>query len=157
MKQIRKDLKPFDMAKVHEFRKLMRNMYWDNGPNKIFWDELECILKCKPKNYEWERMENDDIVLGKVWSQPIGEFYHKHTVHTFSYLYVESQGLAIAEHGPHEKLIHGGKQVAKVKEWYIFPDGRMELCKKDCTHKLVNDYGGPIYVISLKISSSATI
>lgn len=154
MTQVRKDLKPFDMARLNEFRKLMSDKYGGEGPNKSFWDELECILKCNPKSYEWERMVNNEMVLGEVWSQPIGEFYYKNTVHRFSYLYVESQGLAISEHG-HEEPFHDGKQIIKVWEWYIFPDGKMELCKKDCTHKLVNDYGKPIYVISLKICSNA--
>ena len=100
-------------------------------------------------------MENDDVVLGEVWSQPIGEFYYKNTVHRFAYLYVESQGLAIADHG-HEEPVHGGEQVRKIKEWYVFPDGRMELCRKDCKHRLVNNYGKPIYVLSVKIGSNGT-
>ena len=160
MRQVRKDLKPFDMARLNEFRKLMSDMYWGEGPNKSFWDELERVLKCNPKSYEWSRMVNDEVVLGEVWCQHIGEFWHMNTVHIFSYLYVESQGLAIAEHGQehgHEEPFHNGKQVIKASEWYIFPDGKMELCKKDCTHKLVNEYGEPIYVISLKICSNAII
>lgn len=156
MRQTRKDLKPFDVARLNEFRKLMSDMYWGEGPNKSFWDELECILRCNPKSYEWERMINDEVVLGEVWSQPIGEFYYPNTVHRFTYLYVGSQGLAIAEHGPHEEPFHDGKQIIKVKEWYIFPDGTMKLCPKDGTHQLINDYDTPIYVISLKISSNAT-
>ena len=155
MKQTRKDLKPFDMARLNEFRKLMSDKYWGQGPNKSFWDELENILHVTPTSDEWERMDNDEVVLGEVWSQPIGEFYYQHTVHRFAYLYVESQGLVIDEHG-HEEPFHARKQIKKVREWYIFPDGTMELCKKGCTHKLVNNYGTPIYVLSLKISSNAT-
>ncbi len=155
MKQERKDLKPFGLGRLKEIRKIMKERYCGNGPNASFWDELESILYHKPKSYEWERMENDEIVLGEVWSQPIGEFHYKHTVHQFTYLYVESQGLVIADHG-HEEPFHGGKQIKKIREWYIFPDGRIELCRKDETHKLVNNYGKPIYVISLKVSSNAT-
>ena len=154
MKRTRKDLKPFDKNQLNEIRKIMRNKHWTEGPNKSFWDELECILNCSQKSYEWEQIERDDTVLGEVWSQPIGKFYHKHTVHEFTYLYVESQGVVIAQHG-HEEPFHDGKQTKKIREWYIFPDGTMELCKKGCTHHLVNNTGKPIYVISLKIGSNA--
>lgn len=156
MKQTRKDLKPFDMASLEEIRKLRGEMY-SGGDNRLFWDELETILKRADysQSDEWERMDNDEVVLGEVWSQPIGEFYYKNTVHKFAYLYVESQGLAIADHG-HEEPVHGGKQIRKIKEWYVFPDGRMELCRKDCKHRLVNNYHRPIYVLSVKIGSNGT-
>ena len=68
---------------------------------------------------------------------------------------MESQGLAIARHG-HEELVHGGKQIRKIKEWYIFPDGKMSFCGKDETHELVNIYGKPIYVLSINVSSNGT-
>lgn len=156
MKQTRKDLKPFDMASLEEIKKIRGEMYC-GGDNRLFWDELESILKSAnySQSNEWERMNNDDVVLGEVWSQPIGEFNYKNTVHRFAYLYVESQGLAIAKHG-HEEPVHGGKQVRKIKEWYVFPDGRMELCRKDRKHKLVNNYRKPIYVLSVKIGSNGT-
>ena len=156
MKQQRNDLQPFTLERLDEIRKLREEMYC-GGDNRLFWDELESILKRDDYSHSdvWERMENDDVVLGEVWSQPIGDFYYKNTVHKFAYLYVESQGLAIAEHG-HEEQVHGGEQIRKIKEWYIFPNGRMELCRKDCTHKLVNNYKKPIYVLSLKISSNGT-
>ena len=156
MKQQRNDLQPFDMARLEEIRKLRGEMYC-GGNNRLFWDELESVLSSEnySQSNEWERMDNDDVVLGEVWSQPIGEFYYKNTIHRFAYLYVVSQGLAIAEHG-HEEPVHNGEQIRKIKEWYIFPDGRMELCRKDHTHKLVNNYGKPIYVLSLKISSNGT-
>ncbi len=154
-KQTRKDLKPFDIIRLNELRHLMREKHnYCEGPNKSFWDELECILRCNPKSYEWERMPKDEVVFGDVWSQPIGEFYHEHTVHRFTYLYVDSQGLVIGIHG-HEEPFHNGKQILRASEWYIFPDGTMELCKRGCTHQLVNNYGHPIYVISLKNSSNA--
>lgn len=155
MRQIRKDLKPFDMACLSELRRLRQNIFWGFGPNKSFWDELECILHTNSKSYEWERMENDEVVQGQIWKQLIGEFYYKHTVHRFEYLYVESCGLAIAEHG-HEEPWHDGKQIRKKKEWYIFHDGTMRMCKKGYTHKLINSCDKPIYVISLTISSRAT-
>lgn len=153
MKQQRKDLRPFNMARLKEIRKV-RGRRRDSFQS--IWDELEMVLKCKhPKSNEWERMDNDDVVLGEVWSQHIGEFYYKHTVHRFTYLYVESQGLAIGKHG-HNEPANGGKQVRKVKEWYIFPDGKIYFCVKDELHKLVNNYGHPIYVLSVKISSNGT-
>ena len=155
MKEQRTDLKPFDLARLEEIRELRRGMYRRGGPNKRFWDELETVLKREDhKNDEWQQMEND-FVRGEVWSQSIGEFQYKHTVHKFSYLYVETQGLAIDEHG-HEEPVNGGKQVKKVKEWYIFPDGKMVFCDKDKMHSLVNDYGKPIYVLSVKVSSNST-
>ena len=134
MKQQRKDLQPFDMNRLEEIRKLRSEMYC-GGNNKLFWDELEAVITSESytQSDEWERMDNDDVVLGEVWSQPIGEFYYKNTVHRFAYLYVESQGWA---------------------EWYVFPDGRMELCRKYLTHKLVNNFGKPIYVLSIKIGSN---
>ena len=51
-------------------------------------------------------------------------------------------------HG-HEELANGGKQKRKIKEWYVFPDGRVEVCDKGQLHRLVNDYGMPIYVLSV--------
>lgn len=154
MEQRQNDLQllPFNRARLKEIRRLRG----ENDPFKSFWDELEIVLKCKhPKSNEWERMENDDVVLGEVWSQTIGEFYYKHTVHKFSYLYVKSQGLAIDYHG-HSEPANDGKQTRKIKEWYFFPDGKMYYCGKDGQHKLYNKYGEPIYVLSVKISSNGT-
>lgn len=162
MKQQRNDLQPFDMARLNEIRKLRSEMYC-GGDNKLFWDELEAIITSEgyaPSN-EWERMDNDDVVLGNVWSQPIGEFYYKHTVHRFAYLYVESQGLVIGEHG-HSEPIHvyeSGYEITmyrQLAEWYVFPNGSMELCRKYLTHKLVNNFGKPIYVLSIKIGSNGS-
>ena len=148
----RKVLHQFNAKRLKEIRKL-RGTY---DAFQSFWDELETVLKCKhPKSNEWERMDNDDVVLGEVWSQNIGEFYYKHTVHRFSYLYVESDGLAIAEHG-HEEPVNNGNQRRKVKEWYIFPDGTISPCGKDEKHRLFNNYGKPIYVLSVKISGNGT-
>lgn len=156
MKQQRKDLQPFDMARLEEIRKLRSEMYC-GGDNRLFWDELEAIITSKgySQSDEWERMDNDEVVLGEVWSQPIGEFYYNNTVHRFAYLYVESQGLAIGEHG-HSEPVHNGEQYRQIKEWYVFPDGRMELCRKYHTHKLMNNFGKPIYVLSIKIGSNGT-
>ncbi len=151
--QWRSGLKSFNMACLEGIREVMRKLYCGKGPNENFWNELECVLKCNPKNREWKRMEGENI-LGEVWIQDIGAFYHKHTVHRFSYLYVQSQGLAVAEHG-HEELFHDGKQVKKLSEWYIFPDGRIEFCRRGETHKLVNNYTEPIYVLSIKVGSNA--
>ena len=149
----RKDLRPFDMKRLNELRKLRKgNIWWysDNGKNSSFFNELECVLKCNPKSYFWTKKDNDKIVLGDVWSQPIGKYYHKHTVHVFEYMYIGSQGIVIDFHS-HQEVIHGGKQIAKITEFYIFDDGTMYVCPKDQEHALINTYGRPIYIISLKI------
>lgn len=155
MKQQRKDLQSFNMERLKEIRKLRSKMYC-GGDNKLFWDELEAIITSEDyaQSEEWERMDNDDVVIGEVWSQPIGEFYYKHNVHKFAYLYIESQGLAIREHG-HSELVHNGERYRReFTEWYVFPDGSMELCRKYFTHSLKNNFGKPIYVLSIKIGSN---
>lgn len=156
MQQRRKDLQQFDMNCLNEIRRLRKGdkCYFSAGANSSFWDELESILK-NPENIcnVWERKPNDDVVLGEVWYQKVGEYHYKHTVHVFEYMYVESEGLVIDQHG-HNQRIHGGKQVRKTREFYIFPDGRIEMCGKDCKHRLINNYGKPIYVLSLKICSN---
>ncbi len=145
--QLRKDLQSFDMRRLNEIRKARKGnkCYLSAGANSSFWDELECILKCNPKNHVWTRKENDEVVLGEVWCQRVGEYYYKHTVHVFEYMYVASEDLVIDWHG-HDK---------KIREFYIFPDGKIKMCGKDCKHRLINDYGKPIYVLSLKICSNA--
>jgi len=154
MGQQQNDLRPmpFNKARLKEIRRLTGKC----DAFQSFWDELEIVLKCRhPKSNEWERMKNDDVVLGEVWRQPIGEFYYKHTVHKFSYLYVKSQGLAIGGHG-HNEPANGGKQTRKIKEWYVFPDGSIYFCGKDEYYQLYNKYDKPIYVLSVKISSNGT-
>lgn len=149
-----KNLKSFDMESLEEIRDVRRKMMRGGGDNWKFWDEIEAILTRKgytPK--PWKRMENDNIVLGNVWNYDIGEFFYKHKVHRFNYLYTTSDGIVIAEHGPHEELVHAGKHIKKIEEWYVYPDGRMELCKKGCKHSLINNFGYPIYVVSIKITS----
>lgn len=156
MEALRKDLQPFDMKRLNEIRKLRReDSYFSTGAYSSFWDELECILKCNSKSHIWARKDNDDTVLGEVWYQRVGEFYYKYTVHKFEYMYVESEDLVINWHG-HNEQIHGGKQVKKTREFYIFPDGSIEMCGKDCKHRLINDFGKPIYVLSLKICSNGS-
>ena len=86
---------------------------------------------------------------------PIGQFYYKHTVHEFSYLFVASKGLAIRMHG-HDKPANRGKQIRKVREYYIFPDGTIYFCRKGQKHQLFNKYDHPIYVLSIKIYSNGT-
>ena len=156
MREQRSDLKSFDMAQLQMLRELRNNMYC-GGDNRLFFDELEDIIKRTDYNFPpvWERMVNNDIILGEVWSQPIGYFRYKNTVHKYEYLYIASTGLVIAEHG-HEKILDrcGNQQVRKIKEWYIFPNGDMKLCKKDHTHRLIH-HGSPMYVISLKIWNHA--
>ncbi len=141
---------PFNMARLSEIRKT-------RGKHDVFqpfWDELEIILKCKnPRINEWDKMENDDVVLGEVWAQTIGEIYYRHTVHKFSYLYVKTNGLAIGKHGHYEPA-NGGKQIRKFKEWYVFPDGSIHFCGKDKEHQLFNSENSPIYVLSVKVGSN---
>ena len=48
------------------------------------------------------------------------------------------------------------KQIRKIKEWYVFPDGTIELCRKDEKHSLVNNFGKPIFVLSIKSYSNGT-
>lgn len=146
------DLRPFNMARLREIQKARGK----NDSCQLFWDELAIVLKCKhPKINEWQRMENDDIVIGEVWSQPIGELYYKHTVHKFSYLCVASEGLAIRMHG-HDEPANCGKQIRRVKEWYVFPDGMIHFCGKGQKHQLFNKNDHPIYVLSIKICSNGT-
>lgn len=157
MIQTRNDLQTFNMACLRKIRKIRRKKYLFSDPYELFWNELEAILRTKhpSQRSEWEKLENNQVILGEVWSQPIGEFYYNHTVHKFTYLYIGSEDLAIAEHG-HEEPANNGKQVKKIKEWYVFPDGTMSMCAKDEKHKLFNHYGEPIYVLSVKISSKGT-
>ena len=155
----RNDLKPFNMANLNEIRaeRAKKRYAYIQDVYEPFWNELEAILKTSPssKKDEWVKLANDDVVLGEVWRQDIGEFYYNHTVHRFSYLYVESQGLVIDKHG-HEEPANNGKQVRQIKEWYFFTDGSMQVCKKDEKHKLINDFGEPIYVLSVRICSNGT-
>ena len=57
MKQTREDLKPFDMASLEEIKKIRGEMYC-GGDNRLFWDELESILKSAnySQSNEWERI-----------------------------------------------------------------------------------------------------
>lgn len=157
MKKHRKDLQPFNMTRLNEIRELRTSnrRYLTKGENSTFWDELECILKCNPKSDVWEKKEKDNVVVGEIWCQRIGDFYYKHTVHQYEYMYVGTERLAADFHG-NEILVHKGKQVKKVREFYIFPDGKIEMCGKNEKHRLVNNYGKPIYVISLKIMRNGT-
>lgn len=155
MKEIRKDLKAFSLTQLNKIRELIsQRNYGFDGPDKWLFDELECVLHCNQKSFEWERMEGD-MILGEVWRQRIGEYYHKHSVHRFEYMYVKDCLKVIDEHGPHREPVHRGSQYKKVREFYIFPDGTVKLCRKDETHYLFNPYGEPIYVISVKIGSKS--
>lgn len=147
----------FNLERLAELRKVRREnerSYWLEDPYSCFWNELEFLLGLKKEIGSWEKLEGEDI-KGDVWTQKIGDFYHKRMVHRFSCLYVESQGEVIAEHG-HEEPANGGKQRRKIKEWYVFPDGTTEVCNKDQKHKLVNNFGKPIYVLSIKVCRNGT-
>lgn len=156
MGEQRTDLKSFGMAQLQSLRELRSSMYC-GGNNRLFFDELEDIITRADYNPDiaWKRMENNDIILGEVWTQPIGYFRYKNTVHKYEYLYIASTGHVIAEHG-HEKAVErcSCQQIRKIKEWYIFSNGYMSLCRKGETHGL-NHRGKPMYVISLKIWNHA--
>ena len=134
-------LSKFNTIKLNRLKNLI-------GPFNYFWDELEDVLKYKNNN--WKKLKND-IVVSEVWEQYIGQVFYKHTVHKFSYLYIENPGLAIKMHG-HKEPANYGKQIRKIKEWYIFPDGTVEFCGKDEEHQLFNKFDHPIYVLSIKVS-----
>lgn len=87
----RTDLKSFDIAQLQILCKLRSNMYC-GGNNRFFFDELEDIITRADynPNIAWERMENNDIILGEVWALPIGYFRYKNTVHKYEYLYIAS-------------------------------------------------------------------
>lgn len=127
--------------------------YWIGSPMDCFWEEIEAILRTT-KTSSWEKLRGPHI-KGNVWQQDIGEYRHKHTVHQFAWIYTADPGEVIGEHG-HEKPANRGKQVRKFKEWYIFPDGTIRVCSKGETHRLVNNYGGPINVLSIKVGSNST-
>ena len=157
MRRVRKDLEPLDMARIREYRYEMSKKYRGRGPNTSFWDEIEHLIKRRCKWYDWEKMENNNTVLGEVWSQPIGTFYYKKVQHRYTYMHIESNDLVIAKHGPHQELRYDEDdgQIISFSEWYIFPDCHMEFCPKNGMHELVNPYGHPFYLISLKIGSKA--
>ena len=167
MKEQRTDLKSFDMAQLQTLRKLRSNMYC-GGNNRLFFDELEDIITREDynPNSTWERMKNDDIISGEVWTQLIGYYRYKNTVHKYEYIYLLPRNVTfideyghekimercdISEHG-HEEIVErcGCQQIRKIKEWYIFPNGIMRLCRKGQTHHLYH-HGKPMYLISLKI------
>ena len=68
MREQRTDLKSFDITQLQTLRKLRSNMYC-GGNNRLFFDELEDIIKRTDynPNTAWERLENNSIVLGEVW------------------------------------------------------------------------------------------
>ncbi len=153
-------LKQFDMEALKTTRKTVFKRYKESGcycGTYSFWRELEQIIRSKSESYEWIKKPKDMIVLGDVWEYQIGTFNYKHRLHRFAYLYAEydeNQEMVIADHG-HKELCNKGTQIKKVKEWYIFPDGRVEYCRKDAMHHLVNNYHEPIYVLSIKSMSNA--
>ncbi len=151
------DLRHFDMECLNGIRKVLEDRHHGRIPNRHFLNELESILSMVTVSGEWVKKPKEGIVKGDVWECPIGSFSYNHTVHIFTYLYAEydpNQEVVIDFHG-HTEEIHGGKQVKKIKEWYFFPNGEVKSCDKDERHQLINDYGKPIYVISVKVMSHA--
>lgn len=153
----RKDLKPFDKNRLKELCALKKSNThsFDIGENSSFFHELDSILQYNPKSSLWFKKEKNKVILGDVWFQAIGKYYHRHTVHVYEYMYIDSPGLVIDFHS-HEKITHNGKQIIKITEFYIFEDGKVYMCPKDQQHALINTYGKSIYVISLKIDRNAT-
>lgn len=147
----RTDLKPFDKMRLMEIRELRSKMA-GGGKYSIFLDELKNILEFNPPSEEWEQMEYNGIVLGEIWRQSIGEFRYKRRLHKFEYLYVP-EGLVMSKHR-HHKLVNKGNQLMYVKEWTIFPDGKIEMCDKQKVHVLMNHYKVPIYVVCIQAMSN---
>lgn len=151
MTETTKRKRKFTEKDLNSIREKTMEPYWLGSPMDCFWEEIRAILRItKPSS--WKKLKGKDI-KGNVWQQTIGEYCHKHTVHRFTWLYVNSTGEVISEHG-HEEPANGGKQTRRFKEWYIFPDGIIRICDKGETHSLFNNYGEPIYVLSIKVGSN---
>ncbi len=150
-----------DLASIRE--KTMKP-YWLESPLDCFWKEIKAILRTTEKPNSWKKLKGKDI-HGDVWQQKIGQYMHHHTVHRFAWLYVESTGEVIGEHG-HEEPVNisketkgkktKSKQTKRFKEWYVFPDGTIAICPRGETHKLINSFKKPIYVLSIKVGSNST-
>lgn len=149
------EMKTLNLDAVKEIRDLARK----NDRNYCnFVSELEKILKTQ-KPGEWFKRPVDvcDVTLDEVWEQKLGTIKYHKTIHTFSCMYVPNQGVTIREHG-HNQLVHkdNNGDIKKTRELYIFyvPSSLVEMkfCRKDETHKLCNNYGCPVYVISAKVT-----
>ena len=111
------------------------------------------------KKGKWLKKPVDvsDVTIDEVWEQNLGTIKYHKTIHTFSCMYVPNQGLAIREHG-HNQLVHKDRNgdIKKTRELYIFyvPSSLVEMkfCGKDEKHQLCNNYGCPVYVISVKVT-----
>ena len=138
--------------------------HWIESPLECFWKEIKAILRTTEKPASWKKLKGKDI-YGDVWQQEIGQYMHHHTVHRFAWLYVKDTGEVIGEHG-HEEPVNTrknakgkqikSKQTKRFKEWYVFPDGNVIVCPRGKTHRLVNHFGKPIYVLSIKVGSNST-
>lgn len=153
-----KNLQPFNMAYLRKLRNIRQESLCKFGwgytqdPYDTFFFELGMILSITPRPCQpWIRYNKDNVIQGDAWHQRIGEFHYKHKVHRFEFLYAESNGCVIAEHGPHEEPANRGTQIRKIKELYFFPDGTVKVCNKDEKHSLYNHFDHPIYVLSVKI------
>lgn len=136
----------------------MRNLVaGENWAFINFLYELEMLLKTL-ENSEWEKRPLDELSLNEVWQKNLGVIKYHKTTHTFTCMYVPNQGIAIRTHG-HNQLVHDGKHIKKTRELYIFyvPSKVLEMkfCRKNEVHTLYNDYGEPVYVISVKITGRA--
>lgn len=151
MKEIRKDLKSLSKEEVARIRTLREKCYC-GGNNKLFFDELEAILKSEEyvENDEWEKSEKNDLVIGDVWQQPIGDIRYKNTIHRYTYLWTDSLNVVINYHN-YRELSEDGKYVKKGRAWYIFSNGDMDFCRRNGRHRLFNETGEPMYVILLEI------
>lgn len=146
------DLQPLNLARLNKLRKQRSrdgkcDDYWR------YWSELDYILQTQPSSSlnEWQKLEKMSVV-GEVWKQYIGEYRYKHSVHEYILLHVESSGWVITEHA-HTKLVNNGHQEKKVSQIYVFlSDGHEEVCGKDQTHSLFNEYDTPLDVLCINIS-----
>lgn len=130
-------LKSFDMAKLAKLREY-------GGLEERLYEELEVFISGEEYlGANWELLKDEP---GEVWRQDIGTITYHREKHIFSYLYVKSTGLAVGLHG-HKNVEHPDWETT---EYYVFPDGRIEECSVGDEHTLVNIYGRPIYVLSVK-------
>ena len=144
----------FTEKDLNSIREKTGEPYWIESPWDCFWEEIKAILRTTEKPASWKKLKGKDI-QGDVWQQVIGQYMHHHTVHRFAWLYVKDTGEVIGEHG-HEEPANNGKQTKRFKEWYVFPDGTISVCPRGETHRLVNSFGKPIYVLSIKVGSNST-
>lgn len=144
----KRDFQPesYSLTRLREVMKKRSEFESPAGNNRWIFEELiNYLMYSAPR--PWVKEEGEEII-GEVWEQYLGTVCYKHKKHIFTCLYVANDGLAVANHG-HLEIMPTG-EIKKTREFYVFPNGDIEYCGKDMRHELVNNYGEPIYVISVK-------